>query len=189
MSFTEPFVVVDLFGAKNANDELKCGILFEVKTKLGLSSLNYQYGYSRELNETLKQYASNDDFSVKKFPLVWLQQPFTIVKDLTGAVHGTILSLRLFICTGTEVNLKSTERMSKIFKPILYPIYYELMTQIDLSTGFHSTSADQINHTIIDRYFWAEDEEIIGDKVDCLVLDIQNLVIAKKYCTTILKSW
>lgn len=189
MSFTEPFVIVDLFGEKDSNELLSSGILFDVKTSLGLSVLNYQYGYSRELNETLKQYAQNDTYAVRKYPLIWLQQPFTIIKDTSGATYGTIPDLRLFLCTGTDVNYKAKERMAVSFKGILYPIYYELMNQIDISTGFHTQSADQIEHSVLDRYFWAEDEEVIGDKIDCMVIDLRNLVVSKKYCTTNFKPW
>ncbi len=182
MTFTEPYVIVDEFGVKNANDELSSGIFYEVKNELALPNLNYQYGYTRELNETLKQYAENDEFMFKKFPLVWLQQPFTIIKDVTAITYGTIEFLRLFICVGTDVNYKAKDRMAKSFKPIIYPIYGSIMNQIDLSRTFVTQSADQIAHTISDRYFWGPDEAIFGDKIDCSVITLSGLVVSNKTC-------
>lgn len=182
MNFIEPYVIVDAFGEKNADGELFCGILNEVKNALGLRVLNYQYGYINELNETLKQYTENSETESRKFPLVWLQQPFTIIKDTTSITYGTIETVRLFFCVQTETNLKSYERMAQNFKPQIYPLYYKTMEKIDESLAFLTQSANQIDHAFTDRYFWGPDEEIFGDKIDCSMVTLRNLVLSNKLC-------
>lgn len=181
MTFTEPYIIVDEFGVKNANDELVSGIFKNVQEALALPVLNYQYGYLRELNETLKQYTTTDEFQLKKFPMIWLQQPFTIRKDTTAITYGTIESMNIFICAETDQNLKAAKRMELKFKPILYPIYYELMNQIDYSLSFLTQSPNQIEHSLVDRYYWG-DGDVFESKIDCIMLNIRALDIANKTC-------
>nr|MBA3971805.1 hypothetical protein [Bacteroidota bacterium] len=53
-------------------------LVASVKAELSLPVLNYQYGYLRELQETLIEYSKTIQYSALKYPLVWLVQPFTV---------------------------------------------------------------------------------------------------------------
>lgn len=170
-------ILVDAFGTKNAKDELTDGILFDVKTKLNLSVLNYQYGYVDELKETLAQMAKTPAFAVKKYPLVWLVQPFTIARGELGW-FGTLENGRLFIIAPSEKTLKAQGRMSTVFKPVIYPIYTEILNQVVISSEFDQLDVDSLSHKITDRYYWGEEQQkVISDVFDCLEISQLKLKI------------
>ena len=132
------YIVVDEIGT----------VVEAVKTSLGLDVLNYQYGYVEELNETLQQWSKNPDYAPLKFPLVWAMQPFTIVRG-EGGIYGSVEGLRIFIINSSGKELKAKDRMENNFKTVIYPIYREFMSQLNLSPAFGD--APQRKHRINDR--------------------------------------
>lgn len=168
------YILVDVFGIKDENDILTEGILRKVQVNLGISVLNYQYGTIEELNETLAQWTKDPDFAQRKFPLVWLVQPFTLKRGFTDVFAKVDGGLRLFIIVGTEADIKAKDRMRDKFKPIIYPIIRQLMTELnnDNAIQFEFNRALQIT----DRYWFTEQQNEITDKVDCA--EISGLQIA-----------
>jgi hypothetical protein len=166
-----PYYIVDVFSE----------IVGAVKTGLNLSVLNYQYGYVEELNETLQQWSRTPSFAFQKYPLVWLAQPFTITRGTLG-LYGKISDLRLFIITDSQKTLKASERMDQNFKPVIYPIYEELLNQIKLhpAVTLPNDYYGELPHNFTDRYYWGEaQEQVLNDVVDCseisqLKIEIQN---------------
>lgn len=159
-------------------DEL-AAVAAAVKTELALPVLNYKYGYIDELNEMMLQWAKDPTSVVLKFPILWLEQPYIIDRRLRGeTVYGKV-NLRLFIIQQTDANYKAIDRMTNVYKPIIYPIYRSLLKQIDLSLAFTTQSKDQIAHSFSDRYYWGKDTEaLFGDKVDCSIVSITELLIS-----------
>lgn len=151
-------------------------IVTAVKTALTLTNLNYQYGYIRELNETLLQWSKNPIDSPKKYPLIWLEQPFTIQRGIP-AYFGSV-NIRLFIMMGSSKDLKAEQRMDLVYKAVIYPIYRELLNQMSMSPVFLIDSFENIQHTFEDRYFWPNQQEVLKDIIDCSVITISNLQIA-----------
>lgn len=149
--------------------------------------LNYQYGYVKELNEILTQWAETSEHSPKKFPLIWLEQPFNIVRGESAAYYGRIELMRIFIMMQTDGNYKAADRMANIYKTTLYPIYRELLRQLTLTTAFSTNVLEKIRHTVQDRYFWGEGQaSVLDDKVDCMILTIRDLQIQNNFnCTPI----
>ena len=132
-----PYIVTDVFtGIVGA-----VSTVLNVPEKLNKPVYSY-YGYVEELNESLVQLSESPNLFDKKFPLIWLAEPFTIVGDGVG-VYGKIDELRMFIMTDTRKEYKSKERKEKVFKPILYPIQYELFTQMDKCKAFANYKANQ----------------------------------------------
>jgi hypothetical protein len=161
------YIVVDELGA----------VVEAVKTALDLGALNYQYGYVEELNQTLTQWAKDPEYSLLRFPLVWVMQPFTIVRGKPG-IYGSVEGLRIFIIQSSQKTLRAAERMEGNFKEVIYPIYRELLNQLNESVAF--VDAPQRKHRFTDRYYWGEAQQsVLSDVVDCseisnLELDIHN---------------
>lgn len=157
-------------------DELE-KVVTKVKAALKLPVLNYQYGYVEELNETLGQWSNSREHASLKFPLIWVMQPFTIARGEKG-IYGNVEGLRIFIITDSTKTQKAAERMAGNFKTIIYPIYRELMVQINTHKAFQS-SYDR-KHKFTDRYYWGEAQQsVLNDVVDCgeisnIELKIQN---------------
>jgi hypothetical protein len=170
------YILTDEFGIKDANGELTGGVLFKVKQALNLTVLNYQYGDVEELNQTLIQYNQTPDFAAKKFPLVWLMQPFTILRGEKG-FYGSVDGLKIFIINSSVQAWKAPERMANNFKPVIYPIYRELMKQLDRHKAFESSYHRK--HKFTDRYYWGEAQQsVLNDVVDCS--EISNIELKIK---------
>ena len=158
-------------------DELAT-IVTAVKTALALPVLNYQYGYVNELKETLATFDKTVTYSVQKFPLVYLVQPFTITRD-SYRYFGKANGLEIFIINETVQDKKAPARMTDNFKPVIYPIYRELLKQISLARCFQETTVSNIVHKTTDLYYWGEEqkEKMINDVFDCMYVNGLNLNI------------
>lgn len=152
-------------------------IVAAVKASLSLPVLNYQYGYVSELRETLAQM---NVVSSTKYPLVWLVQPFTISR-VNGGYYGDV-TLRMFIIQETVKTYKATERMANTFKPVIYPVYRELIDQILFRSDlFDGTMDSHIPHSVTDRYYWGEEQsKALNDVFDCMEISNLKLKISNK---------
>lgn len=141
--------------------------------------LNYQYGFIEELNETLKQMEANPDAFNKKYPLIWLAEPFTIKRGIAG-IFGTT-EVDVFIINTTTKTWKASERMTNNYIPVLLPIYRELMNQLIKSTVFDITNIDKLPHTVTKGYYWGDAQKtVLNDAVDCLKIGRLFLPIHNK---------
>lgn len=168
-----PYIVTDVFTA----------IVQAVSDAMGKPVYSY-YGYIAELNESLIQLSESPSLFNKKFPLIWLAQPFTIASDNLG-VYGKIDELRMFIITDSRKEYKSKERIANVYKPVLYPVQYELFRQMDLCKEFAGYNASQ-NFKITDHYYWGENQKsVLNDVVDTIEIRFQNIRIHNnKNCLT-----
>lgn len=184
------YILVDEFGVKDpVTDLLTSGILFDVKTALGLPALNYQYGYVKELQEHLEQWGKSEAKAALKFPLVWIKQPFTVVRNTQG-FFGIVSDLSMFVIHSTAPELKAKKRMTDKFKPVIYPIYREIINQIDLSPVFSNLGIPDIPHRFTDRYYWGEDQKtVIPDAVDVMEINFQTLRITNNSNCLTFKSF
>lgn len=163
-----PYILVDEMAA----------VTTAVKTELGLTVLNYQYGYVTELNETLNEYSKTAEFKALKFPLIWLAQPFTVKHD--SIEHFGRATVDLFIFNKTDVNLKAADRMTNNFKPVIYPIYSELIEQISMHPEFMMQDDSAIRHETTDRYFWDGINPTMTDIVDWMYIKGIEIIIRNK---------
>ena len=158
-----------------------------VKTALNLSVLEYQYGYIEELNVTLKEFENNPTKFDKKFPMIWLAEPFDTVKG-EPELHG-ICDPDIFIFAKTKKEWKASKRMTEVFIPVIYPIYNELLKQIVLSTMFDHIDASMIKHTLRKGYYWDEQSKVFNSDVDCLRIRGMGLRLFNKQNCTPIKSF
>jgi hypothetical protein len=149
-----------------------------VRIKLELTNLNYQFGYVTELNETLTQWTKSSAYAAKKYPLVWLEQPFTLKRGNSAAYYGTIESVRVFIIDQSKKSEKAKKRIDNVFKPVIYPIYREILKQININPVFMVQSFELIEHTFTDRYYWGEAQQsVLVDVIDCSIVTFKNLKV------------
>lgn len=157
-------------------DEIET-LVASVKTVLGIPVLNYQYGYIEELRQTLIQMEA-PGFDLLKYPLVWFVEPFTETRESGDYYSDT--SIELFIIHATDKTLKASERMAQVFKPVIFPIYRELVNQF---TSAHHVFDIPVNthlpHKKTNRYYWGEEQQKkIADVFDCM--HISNLKLKIK---------
>lgn len=142
--------------------------------------INYQYGFVEELNETLTQFNLDPAKADKLFPLVWVQTPYSLRRG-EGVFYGKTENLNIFVINACDINWKASERMANNYKPILYPIYRELMKQISYhpalaSSGNGTADVDNITHRKIDYFYWGENQNnYLAYPVD--VLQIGSIIL------------
>jgi len=162
------YILVDEIGA----------VVTKVKAALNLAVLNYQYGYVNELKETLATFDKTAEYAVKKFPLVYLVQPFTITRG-DFKVFGKANGLEIFIINETIQHKTAPQRMTDNFKPVIYPVYRELINQFSKSHAFAEAIPGKIVHKTTDLYYWGDNQQdkMINDVFDCMFITGLNLTI------------
>jgi len=147
-------------------------------TGIALSmNINFQFGYIRELNETLTQWEKDPALYAIKFPLVFLAMPFNISMG-SGPGFGRFTDVRIFIMHHTDGVSKTKDRLESSYKPVIYPIYRQLLKVISYSNAFSFETDGEIVHRRTDRPYWGEDQQTaITDKVDVLEISGLNLII------------
>lgn len=141
-----------------------------------VTCLNYQFGHLREIIETLKQQDKSPTEMYKKYPLVALFLDFPEHFGNSGGYPGEVV-LQMAICYPTRPNIKTSERYENSIKPILLPIYYELMKQIDASGAFVTHSGEYMQRHCREHPFGSKDDitdsigNIFADYVDSIIID------------------
>lgn len=161
-------------------DELEV-IAAATKTSLGISVLNYQYGYVEELNETLKQYENEPALFDKKLPLIYVAEPYETEHGEAG-IFGKA-DPDIYIFASTQKVYKARDRMEQVYKPIIFPIYREFLKQIVLSVVFDHTSVETLKHKTAKGYYWDKEQKLFNDAVDCLRIKGLDLRIHDNYCS------
>jgi len=179
----KPVFVTDIFGEIVAKVNAKLlPALQEYDTTI--VGINYQYGEYKEVFGTLVQ-QGKEAGGAKKYPLVWLWMPITL--DVGGTIGVAEVSpLRIIIARWGNNTDKTAERYTNNFKPVLYPIYLELLNQLSLDPRIIS-DAKGIPHRHIDWPYWggdspSEEANPFSDYVDAIELKDVKLNLLLKNC-------
>lgn len=147
------------------------------------STLIQQIRYSKssfdELIETLSQLDKSGEEKFNKYPLIHLVQDVRVRRGEDVGIYGTAF-LNIFFVHQTVQTYKITDRDTKVFKPVLWPIYYEFMNQLRKNNWIFGSESDtgEFKHDVIKRAFWGNrklegSKNILNDYVDAI--EIQNL--------------
>lgn len=158
-------------------------LVAEVSAVLGFP-VYYQHGSLLEINQNLAQMSQSTTFKSQKFPLV------ALLHDYPRNKGGQFEQVRLtiLIATNTLAEYKADKRLEVNFKPILDPIYNELLKQIHLNNNFLTTSSLRLSHTKIDHYYYGTEGPSghsatrFNDLVDCIEIRDLELSIYAKNC-------
>ena len=146
-----------------------------------IQGISYQKCHFRELIENLIQADKSSTARYEKYPLIYLMRDFKERRGREAGIYAEV-SLRIIIVHQTQQTYKITDREAKVFKPVLYPIYYEFMNQLFLHPMVNSaTDTDGITHDKWDRSYWGrnlqqgEQKQVLTDFVDAI--EIENLAL------------
>lgn len=141
----------------------------------------FMAGHRMEISKRLTDKDKDKVFKYQKYPLIALRM------DIQESVAKGIwsYSLNIAILNHADRKLNAEERMEKVFKPVLYPIYERFMEELRNSTKFFwSGNRDYPEHTVILRPFWGiENQEgnvknIFNDPLDGI--EIVNLKLNQR---------
>lgn len=120
-----------------------------------ITGIHYIYGHYNEIRQKLiERSQGSESFKFRRYPLVAL---FLDIPNNKGRVGtGGKVTLQMIILYHTTAERYVEDRMELVFKPILYPIYNELLLQIRDSGYFLVYDVDSISHTAIERPHWGD---------------------------------
>lgn len=179
--------IVEMFGEVVAATEAK--LLAYLKTvNSTIQQIHYEYGHPKEIIRVLATMSDTREYEFKKYPLVALFQDFPEDggRDFTYKANGRFT---VIIANQTEPTYTAEERYTKNFKPLLYPIYEELINQLSRSRNFLTKSRKSIVQSKIDRPFWGREglygneANKFGDNLDCIEIRNLELKVRYKRCT------
>jgi len=187
---TNPVYIDDIIGevVQATSDKVLATIQANEASVLG-NSLITQIRYSKssfdELIETLLQEDKSDAGRLTKYPLIHLIQDVSIERGNDIGVYGSP-TLNIVFIHQTQQAFKTEERDEKVFKPVLWPIYYEFLEQLKWNEWVLDTwqVTGEFRHRVIKRAFWGNrqlqgSKNILSDYVDAI--EVQNLGVKINY--------
>lgn len=152
-----------------------------------ITGVHYEHGHPMEVIETLNQKDASETYQFDKYPLIALFQDFPErVSDNTGIQSEA--TLHLIIARATKADFKAAERYDYNFRPVLYPVYEELLYQIHRHPAIISKGPALIRHTKYDRLYWGRqglygnEGNIFNDRIDCIEIRDLQLKFNQKIC-------
>lgn len=143
----------------------------------------YMPGHPMEIAARLLEKDQDNVYKYQKYPLIALRmdipEPYT-----EGGLYE--YRLNIAIIAFTQANWNYEERLERVIKPVLKPLYDRFMTELRNTPGFvWSGDARKPPHTPILRPFWGtengtsmgNDKSIINDPLDAI--EIKDLKIRK----------
>lgn len=152
-----------------------------------ITGIHFKQGHPREIIKELEVLSKGLTTKTERYPAVWLFRDFPEDMNPVPGIYSDA-TVRIFIATRTDPTYNSEQRKVKSFKPILYPIYLELMNQIELSGKFVIQGHDRQQLRKTDHYFWGreslfgKDGNFFTDWIDCIELENLNLKTYLKRC-------
>lgn len=177
MISTKPVYIVDVMS--DIVERVSTNLTVQLQAfDSNISGVHYLHGHPLEVIETLGQRSKSKTFKFQKYPLVALFQDFPEQVN-TEPGYMAEVTLHMVIARLTKNDYKADQRYENNFKPVLYPIYYDLMAEINKSRAFTTYGQYNIPHTKWDRLYWGreglygKDGNIFNDWIDCI--EIKNL--------------
>jgi len=155
----------------------------------GITGVHYEYGHPLEIINTLTQYDQGATAKFKKYPLVAFFLDMPMSRGVDVGIYGEATIHMAVIRACDDSNHTAKERDLLNFKPVLTPIYLELMRQIGYRGDlFQLVSPTRIPHRATYRYYWGKqglfgnEANIFNDWVDCIEIENLRLKINENYC-------
>ena len=139
----------------------------------------YDFGHHEEIIRNMK-FKDEAPSKPLKYPLIWLVTPFQESIHSMG-LYATA-TLHLVIANDTNNVYSMPERRDKIFLPILYPIWAELMKQLQNSKRFQISGIPEHEKMDLQYAKVTEGKNLFNEYVDVIDITKLKLVVHNKNC-------
>jgi len=142
------------------------------------TAIDFQPGRSAQILKELQKITQAIATSTRsgKYPLVALFYDFP--QDKGNGYPITVTIPKLSIATLTDNNDKVLDRYAKTFKPVLYPIYWELLRQLARHRNIVGNDPASFAHQLWERPGNQPEGQNFNDYLDAL--ELQNLQLTFK---------
>ena len=183
----QSFYIVDIIGSIVAKtSESVLPLLQQLSIQPTITGVHYLYGHHNEIKRRLIEKSNSNATKYTRYPLIALFQDFTEKHDGSGVVTA---NLQLIIGYHSTATKYMEDRYVHIFKPILYPIYEALLTNIANDVRIGGMSKNNIEHEKIDRPHWGDPATygntgyIFSDVLDAIEVRNLKITIDPLYCS------
>jgi hypothetical protein len=114
-----------------------------------ITSIHFEYGHYTDIRQRLSERAKNNE---NRYPLICLFEDYINSHDKDG-ISG-LNKPKIIILYLSKPDVTREAREINVFRPILYPIYFELLRQLKLCGEFNIYDETQIKHDEIKRPHW-----------------------------------
>lgn len=118
-----------------------------------INSVRFDYGHYNDIQERLTA-MSKTSSKFERYPLIAMFEDYRIRHGKEGLTG--IADLKLIILFPSKKEITREQRESNVFRPILYPIYFEFLKQLKLSGKFQIYDETKIKHYQINRPHWGD---------------------------------
>lgn len=148
-----------------------------------ITGIRYSKSSYEELIETLAQADTTSRVDVgmySKYPLIHLVQDVSVKRGEDIGLYGTA-NLNLVFIHQTEQTYKIEGRDANVFKPVLWPMYYQFMASLANSGWTFGNDTGEYKHTVTKRAFWGtrklttSGKNMLNDYVDAI--EVNNLQV------------
>ncbi|MDR1673226.1 MAG: hypothetical protein LBS09_07195 [Bacteroidales bacterium] len=105
--------------------------------------VHYMYGHLRSILQTLSSYDRTAEFAKQKYPLIALLCDFVEYVQ-SDKQYERWADLHLLIVADSNRDYREEERLEKVYKPILIPIYEAFMDELKNNTNYVSEVTNSI---------------------------------------------
>lgn len=149
-------------------------------------SVYFDYGRYKEITRRLTEKQGGVTTRSQRFPLIWLVIPFDETYGKTDEVCE-LSNLQIIISCQTEVDSTTPDRMVDNFIPRLFPIYDELIRQLNIS-GFFTYDGMQIPHKKVNQPYWGGEDgqqtaNFFNEPIDAIQLKNMQLTVNEQNCS------
>ncbi len=165
--------------------KVNANVIDQIKNECGnIFSVQFMHGLWDEISKRLIDMGKNPQAQKHKFPLIVMFDNY----PESGETKNKLITLQMFIFALTDRNYTSDEREAKVFKPVLEPIYQELLYQLARCEYFANASPERISHRKVkNKKFGKEDpygvpNTIPFEYLDAIMLQNVQLYLARNTC-------
>lgn len=144
-----PVRIVDIIGDLVAKTSAALLTYLQTVDPL-ITGVHYQYGHYNDIKERLLAKGKIDPAA--RYPLVVLFEDFR-VQNRTPGIFG-IADVKMMVLHLSRKDITRQQREANVFKPVLVPIYDELLRQMKISGKFMQYGP--FRHNRIDRPHWGD---------------------------------
>lgn len=123
-----------------------------------ITTVQYDYGHINDINERILARQQNGGVMN---PMVLLIEDYKTTHGKMGFTG--VSNVKIIIVYLSKADITRQQREDNVFRPVLYPIYFEFLKQLKLSGMFNIYDVTKIQHEQINRPHWG-DPYLYGNK-------------------------
>lgn len=182
---SDPVYIVDVIGEVVAKTSTKLLTQLQLVDPL-ITGIHYEYGHITDIRERITEKMKTTTNSVDISPMIILIEDFKVIKGRQVGITG-ITDMKIIILHYSKKDITRVQREVSVFRPVLWPIYNEILNQLRLDGRFSIYDVTKIQHDMIARPHWG-DPGLYGN--DAYLLDgiFDGIELSNLQLTTFLNN-